>query len=261
VASVETASKQWVQTLAFSPRYSRAATPVRFVVLTRPRTGSTLLLELLHAHPDIYSDGELLKRRSPSVPVQPLIKARAVRVRRVSGASAYGFKAMVGQVLQLPHWSTFVSTIHEHGFKIIYLDRRDLLLQALSLEFANQTDRWQMRDDSYVDFEPFAVDVDAVVRTMERLDHHRTLAEEMMGGLPRHNVVYEDDLLPPEAHQRTADAACEFLGFDSASVVATLLPMAPPEGRQRVTNYDELTARLSTTRFAKYLEPQAGQPE
>jgi len=118
-----------------------------------------------------------------------------------------------------------------------------------------------MRDGAQVEYEAFPVDLDALLRTMERLELWRTISDEMLAEFPHHTVVYEDDLLPADAHQRTADAAYEFLGFGSAPATSTLLRIAPLDVRARVTNYDELAERLSTTRFVAYLDPQAGQPE
>src|SRR4051794_4633053 len=261
VASVSTTAKQWLQTVVYAPRFPSKATAVRFVVLARPRTGSTLLLELLRAHPSIYTDGELLKWRARSVPANRLIDARSVRVARLGSISGYGFKAMVGQVVALPAPSTFVSALHERGFKIIAVDRRDLLLHALSLEHAVRFDTWHNRAEPYHGFEPFAVDVDALLRTMALLDEQRTIADEMTAALPVPRVVYEDDLLPPDAHQRTADAAYQFVGVDSVPATSTLMPSAPPDVRERVTKYAQVAKRFLASTFRPFPRPPPGPPE
>src|SRR5581483_5136873 len=74
-----------------------------------------------------------------------------------------------------------------------------------------------------------------------------------LAGVPVLELVYEDDLLEPEAQQRTADRVCSYLGLAPAPVKTDLVKLAPRSVADQLENFDEVAALISQTRFAGLL--------
>lgn len=235
----------------------------RFVVFCSARSGSTLLMSLLGSHPKVRAAFELLSEPRPA-PVRYL-EGQAVEAWLRGRKRAFGFKVTFEQLRWSEH--TFgpsdevLRRLHEKGYTIVFLDRRSNLSQALShMQIERlKAERGQdgaghfQKDDDF-EFRPYPVDA---VEVLARLHHHESYAawaRTVLEGLPHLDLVYEDDLEPPERHQATADRIYEALGLESAPVESPLVRVTPPSPLDRVENIDELRAVLAPTRYASVLD-------
>jgi len=116
------------------------------------------------------------------------------------------------------------------------------------------------RSHSFVEYEPFAIDPQVLLETIGELDRDAAFARSTLDGIPHLAFTYEDDLLTPEAQQRTAERIFAELGLDPVVVRSTSVPMAPPGLRQRVTNADTVVDALAATEYAHLVVPPFGQP-
>jgi len=227
-------------------------TPLRFAILTNGRSGSELLVSLLDAHPQIVCDGEILAIRRLST--QRLLEARAA-LAAARGARAYGFKLLRSHLLiqsaQDP--ADRLRALVRDGFRMIRLERRDMLQQALSYLAAENGGYHHRRGDS-IRFAPARVEPTAVIALMHALEEASTFARQALADTPHLELLYEDDLLDHDRQQQTVERVCAFLGLRSQAVASDLVKIAPNRTRALVENYDELEAALTGTRFAGYLE-------
>jgi hypothetical protein len=228
-----------------------AAANSRFLILTTGRTGSELLVSLLNSHPRIICDGEILNllRDHPDA----LVIRRSVRAR-IHRASAYGFKLLAHQAgLQRPaDPAGYIRSFPARGFRLVLLERRDWLMQAISAVRAARTQHHYRQHDQ-ASFTPMRIDPIAVIAALYLIEEGVTFLRSAVADLPHLSLCYEDDLAPPERQQTTVDRVCAYLGVDPAPVSTDLVKLAPPEARRQLENFDELASVLSRTRYARFL--------
>src|SRR5438874_4633936 len=188
--------------------FRRLAPERRFVSLAGGRTGSELLVSLLDSHPAIRCEGEILStpRALPTVFV-----LRRSATARFTGADAYGFKLLTHHVgLQGgPDPADYLRRIYNRGFRLIVLERRDWLQQAVSSLRASAT-QYHYRKADRTGFSPMRVDPMAVIATMYLIEDAANFVRSAVAEIPRLNLVYEDDLAEPKAQQRTTDRICAY---------------------------------------------------
>jgi len=223
----------------------------RFVILTAGRSGSELLVDLLNSHPQIVCDGEILGTHR-ALP-ERFVAARAV-LARLRGAEAYGFKLLREHVAlqELGDPASYLRRLHESGVRIILLERRDMVAQAVSFVRA-AAGRYHYRRADGVLFTPTRVDPMAVLATMYVLEEGVSFARQALASIPHLRLVYEDHLSDSARHQPTADDICNYLGLAPAPVRTELIRITPRRTADQLENFDEVVAALSATRFAAYL--------
>jgi LPS sulfotransferase NodH len=223
-----------------------AADP-RFVIVTTGRTGSELLVSLLDAHPRITCDSEILSIPR-AYPGRFVLRRSALARAR---GCAYGFKLIAEHArLQSPHdREGFLRGFAERGFRMIVLERRDLLQQVVSSVRGIET-RHHHRERDREEFRPMRVDPVAVLCALAWFEDAVQFVRSALTGVPILNLVYEDDLLEPDQQQRTADRVCDYLDLPTARVQTDLVKIAPRSVADQLENFDEVAALLSQTRFA-----------
>lgn len=242
---------------AVRPRISRAAFSLtaaepRFVIVTTGRAGSELLVSLLNSHPKIICDSEILS--------VPRAFPRRVVLRRSAMARtrgcAYGFKLVAEHArLQSPHdREGFLRSFPERGFRVITVERRDLLEQVVSSVRGIET-RHHHRERDRDQFRPMRMDPVSVLCSLAWFEDAVNFVRSALADVPVLKLVYEDDLLEAEQQQRTADRVCGFLGLRPAPVKTDLVKIAPRSVADQLENFDEVAALLSHTRFAELVSP------
>lgn len=228
--------------------FRAAAANPRFVIVTTGRTGSELLVSLLDSHPQIMCDSEILSipRAHPGRFV--LRRSALARAQR----RAYGFKLVAEHArLQSPHdRESFLRGFAERGFRIIVLERRDLLQQVISSVRGIETQHHHRQQDRE-QFRPMRVDPVAVLCSLAWFEDAVNFVRSALAGIPVLDLVYEDDLLDAERQRLTADRVCDYLGVERAPVKTDLVKIAPHSVADQLENFDEVQALLSQTRFAE----------
>lgn len=220
----------------------------RFVIFAQGRSGSTLLADLLNSHPRIFCADEPLtwKRRDP--------------VRYAAACSighrgdTYGFKVKIYQLTdaQRVDPGTFLRTMAEQDWRIVHLQRRNVLRQALSSMVAEQRARYHSVDGARL--EPVHVDPEALLTRTRAREEYCTGEAEALRGLDHLSLVYEQDLLEPDRQQATASRAFEFLGLEDVRVTTILQKIGSRSLDRDVANADEVRGVLLASEFADWLE-------
>lgn len=224
-----------------------AAANPRFVIVTSGRTGSELLVSLLASHPKIVCDGEIMSMRRDAPSATLLRRSARARLR----GQAYGFKLLPDHArLQLrADPAGYIRTLHDKGFRIIYLERRDWLNQAISVLRAISTQFHYRRGERAV-VASLRVDPVAVLTALWIIEDRVRFLRSAVADLPTLDLVYEDDLETEEKQARTVDRICGYLGLPPAPVQGDLVKLTPSRAAEQLENFDEVAALLETTRFA-----------
>ncbi|MEM1367662.1 MAG: hypothetical protein AAGG02_06500 [Cyanobacteria bacterium P01_H01_bin.15] len=219
----------------------------RFVIFSRGRSGSTLLVDLLDSVDSVWCDDEILHYRVyfPRLHVE----AQAGKV----STDIYGFKLLtyqVDQVQGIANPKAFLQSLVESGYQFIYLVRRNLLRYGLSNMVALQRGKFHFRDSAQR--VKYRINVDELFDWMEA---SQTLADQeakWLSGISFLELFYEDDLLKAASHQATVDRVCQYLQIPSTPVKTNLRRATPPRIADFVENADELLTVIAKSPFAEY---------
>ena len=213
-------------------------TETGFVILSQVRSGSHLLRSLIECHPEIAVFRELLriKTRYPKRLIQNALSARR--------EPFVGFMVKAGHIcsnqgLDLDEW---LDWMHAGGFQMVYLRRRSLRLQTLSLYLAVSRTFWMQRVPPAGKMESLTVNLDEFRICADFLLSRRPVEERWLEALPGIRLTYEDDLLDPNSHQQTGNAVFQMLGLEPAPVKTDLLRITTDDPRDFVENWDEVAA-------------------
>jgi hypothetical protein len=235
----------------------RQAEPaVRFVVLTPGRAGSTLLISMLTSAPGVRTDEEVL--RTATGDAVRALRRRSVRAA-VAGADAWGTAVHPEHLLALraPAPVEFARSLHDDGYRMITLIRRNVLHHVLSAAISWERGLWHYVDDTTTSHEPIRLDVVEILRAAVEAERSAETVRSMAAGRSHLALFYEDDLERPEQHQATCDRVFRFLGLPTTEV-STPFRRRPVGLLEQIANADELLAAIAATGFARYLPDLEG---
>ena len=225
----------------------------RFIVLSRSRTGSNMLVSMLDSHPKIYAKGEILSRLNGRSHHQIL---STVFGRQPFYIQAAGFKIFYYHPLD-DHtsaiWDILASMADLH---VIHLKRRNILRTLVSRTLAGVENKWV--DRAGKGSQEGRERSTAVSLSAEELREGFTETREWeqspeyrFGNHPRITVDYEDMVNDPEQVFREVT---EFLGVPFRRPKTELRKQNTRSLRETVANYDELKAKFAGTEWQPFFE-------
>lgn len=218
----------------------------RFVVISRPRSGSTLLVDLLRQIDGLRCDGEML-HFAVHQPAR-LLSALA----RTCVQDTYGCKVLSYQMFEVQQMKDplpFLEALRADGFHLIHL-RRHTFPQSLSLAKAQDVGlytSWADRGPNTGTL-PSEVQIDATSFAHQLRWNAAMLDYEdlLMSAVPHLRVQYEDDLCTPEAQQIIVDKICSMVGHPTGTVKARTSKISSDRKATQVANHAELKAMAQT---------------
>lgn len=228
----------------------------RFVLYAASRSGGTMLLDLLRSHPQIavedYGwDAELMAFRW----IFPYRYAEARAV--LADKTTYGFKLKPEELTEIQHIAppVFLANLHRRGWKIVHLQRHNVLRQAISMEAAVQSEVWHDNDFYTARRDkPMILNPENLLRRLADFSSQSAKEASDLAGLRHLSLVYETDLLPPDAHSDTANKIFDFLGLPPHDVQTHFRRTGTDNISDSVANWSEIEAALRASRFAHFLE-------
>ncbi|MBT9314626.1 sulfotransferase family protein [Leptothoe spongobia] len=225
--------------------------PIRFILFGRGRSGTTALVSLLDGVKEIHCDGEIL-----STPVL-LPKLYLQSCSANSPTIAYGCKVLsyhIRDVQPLLQRRRFLHHLDKAGFKIIYLQRRNLFLHALSNIRARVSGYSQKKTDGPTKAKVIHVKPESILDWMQRSKRKAAYELELLQGLDVLALTYEDNIQDSSQHQPTVDKICDFLGVPSSPVTSAYRKQSPGRWQDAIANHEELTEFFENTPYAQYLQ-------
>lgn len=251
--------------------------PKRVVILSQPRTGSTLLCSLLNSHPGTRVLVEPINPRThnhhmrpvqgsscllPEAMVQHNIE-RAFKIlfspepppqqwiqSRKRGDTAAGFKIMAHQIRGLKSEPAFWQYLVNEQIPVILCFRYNILMQYVS-DLITIATRQPTCWDGNVRTAKVQVDIPSLELEMKRIIDEKTYLIDKVNEhkLKKLRLKYEDfkdDVVPVE------DALYWLIG-EKYHLTTKLSKQNPDSLRARVTNYDELEAEVQRLGLAHLL--------
>ena len=240
----------------------------RFVIYGQGRSGSSVLLDLIGSHPDVYCESEIFNKKVaarllrpwalPAGPGGPVPEARLrLQDEDLPDDGRPGRRGC--------------APVHDGSSRgglerSIHLVREDLFRKALSLVVAETRGQFLDRRSG----EEASIRLPSIPARLAEAMRERRSADEAeqaaLEGIPHIRVTYEDDLLDAASHQAVSDRVLEFLGLDSAPVETRYVRTSRGHVSDYVSNWKDVHEFLSKTEFAPYLpvhatpEPRVGAP-
>jgi Stf0 sulphotransferase. len=233
------------------PRERTAPPETRFVLFARGRSGTTLLLSMLNQHPDVESDGEILRRRAWRP--HALVEQRLGQTQ----APVYGFKLLSYQLhdlqTHLPDRRAFLKALMERGYRVLYLRRQNLLRHALSGLYAEHRRRWHQTDTDTAARPTIRVRRDDLFRWLDGSAQLRHFEQEILNGLPHLSLTYEEHLEDPARHADTLRRVTDRLDLDPVTPDTSLRKTTPRRLSDLATNPDDIRRWVAASPYARFL--------
>jgi len=219
----------------------------KLVVFCNGRSGSHLLGSYLNQHPELHFDfekfGNVVKDQytnnlpyyfSKYLPAQYL-KWRMVK----AGKSGYGLSF---HLYMYEHTRFRIRDFHDHGFKIIRLNRDNALEQMLSHKVAFASKNWHRTKLSSVDEGSAKISLD-ITKALVGLKHFQKMHEQLddeLAPFPHLRLSYGRDLESADCHQETMNRVFNYLGLDPIALEASQFSKVYKKPySDLVDNYDE----------------------
>jgi LPS sulfotransferase NodH len=223
---------------------------VRFIILTRSRTGSTLLRSYLNSHRNIFVEGEIFGRLRGRDPLAQLHAAfgRQPRHIRAKGFKIFYYHPLDARADQL--WDRLEAL---EDIRVIHLTRHNVLRTLLSRKIAGIK-----RDYVANRFDAIDPESKRIVLTVPELaDGFRQTREWELGAAdrfrrhPKLDVTYEELVeLPQETYRKVL----AFLGQDYRDPRTGMIRQNAESLRYLIRNYDELKAGFAGSPWEHYFD-------
>ena len=168
----------------------------------------------------------------------------------------YGFKVKLYQLRHIQEvWvRPFLRRLQQNEWRIIYLERRNLLRQAISEMVARTRDQWHDTTENPLQGQKVPIDPQQLLQKIEWLAQQAVLEKEILNGVPHLYLVYEDDLLSLQQHQTTADRVFRYLGVEPVAATATFSRTTPDHLADFVENYEQVVEVIQPSKYAHFLD-------
>lgn len=232
----------------------------KFIILTLGRTGSNYLCSLYRKHPQIQMDGELFNERELAKKFNPFLmwlirtwpffylryrNKKALRRKK----SVYGFK------LLLPQWPYDINEgiyeLVQKGYKPIYLFRRNMVAQLISIAIANQEKRWVVNSVNDYSEKKTIIDLDLAKEKLALLTMNLTQLKAVSDAYPGLVFYYEDHLANVNQLETLGSLVNSYLGIAPHPLVSGMLKTDVRSDRERIANLNEFLGMLNDLGFEK----------
>lgn len=227
----------------------------RFIIFAQTRTGSNLLQNLLNSHPEVYCDGEILwdlsKSRLKKVDFPYLyINGKSISTKKLK---VYGCNIKINQTIEYSDWLSLMSNLYRRNWKIIYINRLNLLRQSISELIAQKSNVWIAKESQNYDIKKHYINCEQLIKTIELHKHYGEKELKILENLPHLKVVYENDLFSSDQHQYTLNQIFNYLEIKAVSVKTNLINTSAEKMSDVIDNYDEFRGAIAKTEYKSFL--------
>ncbi|MFP3982435.1 MAG: sulfotransferase [Desulfurivibrionaceae bacterium] len=223
----------------------------RFIVLSRSRTGSTMLISFLNSHPNIRAEEEIFSKLNGKDYENILKKTFSREPRNIK---AKGFKIFYYHPQDDESGAIWEELIKLNDLLVIHLKRRNIFRTLISRKLAviqnswiaNSSKKLNQDKDKRVSFT-----VEELEEGFKQTREWERLGDEMFKNHSKISVYYENLVSDPED---TFAKITDFLDLHYVEPKTNLRKQNPENLRDLVTNYDELKSAFSGTEWYSFFE-------
>jgi LPS sulfotransferase NodH len=231
----------------------------KFIIFGQGRSGINLLRTLLKSHPMVQCDNELFN------PVRLAQKSKMDRffinifpinyiynMQKRTDAEIYGFKFFA---FHHKNAGSIVKNLYRQGWKVIHIERKNILKQAFSGIIGTQTQKYIRRDYASSPDQIYHIECDQVINVLRFRKKHLAAEYEILSAIGNYcSVIYEDDLSDQKNWDETMSRIFQFLGIEPVIVKSSILITDSRPDSERIDSFDEIIRCLNETGYSKVVE-------
>ena len=221
----------------------------KFVILTRSRTGSTLLAKLLNQHPEIccyYEQFARLNGKTVAGIWNDIFRPMPREIAWVGFKIFYYHPMDAAEDEKAEIWRRLID---DASIPVIHLMRRNKVRIAVSSEIAIETGEYHKK--LRVDKKKIAIPIDTLRQHIDYTVNAESEFREKFGKHRMIEVYYEDLAKNTEAE---IERIFEFMGLGKISIEMPLAHQNPERLSELLLNYEELKMEFASTEWEKYFE-------
>lgn len=223
----------------------------RFVVLTRSRTGSSLLMSFLRSHPQVRVYGEYFSRLNGR-PYQSMLGE--VFSRHPRKIKAVGFKIFYNQPFDDPDSELWQALSEIRELRVVHLTRINFLRTYVSRRIADEQEVWSLRGNKTQGRSQAPVLVikpEELQSAYEKTRQLQARRELLFADHRLLSLTYESLVAQPQSEfKRITD----FLDLAERPPVTSLRRQNTRKLSEIISNYAELRASLSGAELESFFE-------
>lgn len=223
----------------------------KFLMLTRNRTGSNMLVSMLNSHPAVYAEYEIFREIGDTC-VDDILQN--IYTLYPDFIKAVGFKIFYHHPIDDKSGRIWTTLNELKDVHIIHLKRRNILRTVLSKKIADLTDTWVNKNGNRNDAsnsKKVLLSEDELYKAFERTRAWESEYEEKLRSRPLIDVYYEDIVAGPKEEFRKIT---DFLGLQPVSPKTKLKKQNPEKMNDLIVNYEELKKRFTGSEWEPFFE-------
>ena len=221
----------------------------KFIVLTRSRTGSNLLISLLNAHQNIEAHGEIFARLQNKTTAEIWTSTFGIKKKNIRYV---GFKIFYYHPLNSEDTTVWTNLLNDKKIKIIHLQRENLLRVHLSRLIAGKTDVWtNSGKDKVAASKKVKVDIDEMFEDFKQTQFFIEKAKSDFNTHPMTDVRYES---LASDKQEVMTKVFQFLNLPNEIVSSDLKKQNPEKLEDLIVNHSEVINALTNTEYRHFLD-------
>jgi len=223
----------------------------KFIILTRERTGSNLLVNILNKHPNIYCRGEVFKyfeQRKTTIgeEIHSVFEQTLPKEIKARGAKVFYYHVNP-QGAPPPAGNRLWDYIKENT-SVIHLKREDKIKMRVSALIAENSRYTAFQSKDLLKTEDKRIYIDPL--DLENFIRKTKKMEEWGDTLtPQIEVTYEDLVNDPKKRERVYN----FLGVDYREFESDYIKQNPERPAELIKNIEEVREHFKGTKWEKYL--------
>lgn len=218
----------------------------KFIVITRSRTGSNLLISLLNSHLGIKAGGELFRRLENK---SSTTLWNEIFSKKPKGIKYVGFKIFYYHPLDNDNKDVWDYIKKDKTIKLIHLTRKNMLRTVVSREIADKTDTWTNKHGKNIEINDKRVSLD-IKKCFEEFEITKSHEKRVREEFKRDDFIeltYEDLV---KNNQNSINDIFDFLELERKSVKSSYKKQNKESLQDLIINYDELNEAMSTSKWS-----------
>jgi LPS sulfotransferase NodH len=222
---------------------------VKFIVLTRSRSGSSLLMSLLSSHPNVETHGEYFRRlngRSYHKMINNIFSSKPQKIKAV------GFKMFYDHPYDEPNSDLWNYLANLTDIRILHLKRRNFLKTFVSRKIAGITNEWFAKQNKSIKGNiALTIDPEELYNSYNK---YRNLERQRIILFENHKIM---EIVYEEMTMDINDHFCKitkFLEIPFIQPKTDLVKQNTKKLREIIQNYNELRHYFANTELAIFFD-------
>ena len=222
----------------------------KFIIISRSRSGSFLLITLLDSHPAIEAKGELFVRLNGRSCKEVWKETFCRKQRKIKYV---GFKLFYYHPVDSSDREVWNFILNDPSIRIIHLTRNNLLRTIVSRKIAAKTEVWRQLQKENLSIEDKKVEIayDECLAEFKKTKNWEYETEIRFKDHPYLQITYEE---LTDERENTMRRIFRFLEMEDYPVSTPMVKQNNEPLSDLIINYDALVTSLKQTEWAHFVE-------